>query len=80
MRISGGTGERYKAEKRFVKKDGSFFWGEISVSAIKDSEGSVQNVIMMIADITKRKNTEDTLRIAAIAFESHEGMTITDSK
>ena len=38
-----------------------------------------QIVQCVVRDIAKRKQVEETLRIAATAFESHEGMFITDA-
>ena len=50
---------------------------EILLSSMElDGKSIVQGVIR---DISKRKQVEEALRIAATAFESHEGMFITDA-
>jgi PAS domain S-box-containing protein len=56
-----GKVERYRLEKRFVRKDNSVFWGDLSVSAIKDYDGAVANVVGMVTDITVRKEAEAEL-------------------
>ncbi|MFW9997825.1 MAG: PAS domain S-box protein [Candidatus Odinarchaeota archaeon] len=53
-----GDINQYRLEKRFMRKDGSFFWGELSVSPIKDTEGTVTSIVGMIVDITERKQAE----------------------
>ncbi|HEY6141903.1 MAG TPA: PAS domain S-box protein [Flavobacterium sp.] len=59
--IFEGTIDKYQIEKRYLRKDKSFFWGEITVSAIKDKNNKVTNVIVVISDITERKKTEEKL-------------------
>lgn len=51
----------YSLEKRYKKKDGSFFWGEVSVSAIKDENKKFQAIVGVIVDITSRKMAEELL-------------------
>ena len=43
-----------------------------------DSEGRVASVLSISRDITDRKKNEDMLRVAATAFETHEGILIAD--
>lgn len=40
----------------------------------------IRSVVTSFTDITLRKEAETQLRIAAIAFESQEGMMITDTE
>ncbi len=54
-------------------------WFELSVSR-KAAVGDEAGFIALARDITDRKRAEDDLRVAAIAFESQEGMFITDAK
>ena len=56
--LVSGKIDRYRLEKRFVAKNQSFFWGDLSVSAIKDRDNHVVNVVGMITDITERKRAE----------------------
>jgi PAS domain S-box-containing protein len=57
-----GKINRYQIEKRYVKKDKSIFWVELSVSAIKDKNGKVINTIGILNDITERKDTDEKLK------------------
>ncbi len=51
-------------EKRYQKKDGTKFWVQISVSAIRDAEGKHLRSIGTVKDINERKLTDDRLREA----------------
>ncbi len=52
----------YRLEKRYIKKDGSSMWGDLSVSAIRNANGEHIASLGVIADITDRKRTEEALR------------------
>jgi PAS domain S-box-containing protein len=51
----------YRVERRFQRKDGSYFWGDISVRALRDAEGNLKGVTSLILDISDRKIVEDSL-------------------
>jgi len=46
---------------------------------LRDQDGTIYALCGISTDITERKRLESTLRIAATAFESQEGMLITDA-
>ena len=52
----------------------------VTISPIFDGTGKIVGASKISRDITARKQTENMLRIAAIAFESQEGMTVTDAE
>ena len=52
---------QYQLEKRLVCKDNSIIWGRLTVSFIKDSRLTSGFLIVMIEDITKRKQMEEAL-------------------
>lgn len=54
-------------------------WFELSVARKERRAGSKDRFIMLARDITDRKKAEAELRIASIAFESQEGMFVTDA-
>jgi PAS domain S-box-containing protein len=61
-KIVEGEVDKYRIEKRFVRKDGSVFWGDLSVSLIKNKYNNVTNVVGMVTDITERKQAEESLK------------------
>jgi PAS domain S-box-containing protein len=55
-------GEPYELEKRYVRKDGSMNWVNVSASPVRDMQGKVQSVVAVVVDITARKKAETELR------------------
>ncbi|MEI8157300.1 MAG: EAL domain-containing protein [Burkholderiales bacterium] len=51
----------------------------LTVSAVKDALGAVSHYVGTYTDITERKAVEADLRIAAAAFETQEGVVVTDA-
>jgi PAS domain S-box-containing protein len=60
-KIIEGEIETYQMEKRYIKKDKSFIWCQVSASAIKDNDNNVINIIGVIKDITERINSKIAL-------------------
>ncbi|MDD5224712.1 MAG: PAS domain S-box protein [bacterium] len=48
-------------ELRFLRKDKTPFIGEINAAIIKDRQGQPQNLVVMIRDVTERKQMENLL-------------------
>jgi diguanylate cyclase (GGDEF)-like protein/PAS domain S-box-containing protein len=59
-------------------KDGRIYPEWLSISTSYSKQGGVLNYVGVFSDITERKHSEANMRIAATAFESQEGMFITD--
>ncbi|GAB3488885.1 hypothetical protein GCM10027399_04190 [Curvibacter fontanus] len=68
------------AEDPFVRPDGSVIWTKWEVRPWLDTHGTVGGIILMSEDITERKRTEEQMRIAAVAFQSRDGMIVTDQR
>jgi PAS domain S-box-containing protein len=49
-------------ERRYVKKDGTEFWGHLSCRRFLDAHGTELGLVGVIADITERKRMEEELR------------------
>ena len=65
------------ANLQLLRRDGQMVPVDISLSYWEDERA--RHAIAYIRDLTERKQAEAELRIAAAAFESQEGMMITDS-
>lgn len=78
----------YKAFRagEFIKNDSEVFWRkdqtpvpvEYLSSPMKD-KGIITGAVITFSDITRRKQDEMELHIAATAFESQEGISVTDA-
>lgn len=73
------TGIGCWSEYRFVLPDGSIRTME-SRGGLMRPEAAEPLVVVVSRDITERKQNDMDLRIAAIAFESQEGMFVTDAQ
>jgi PAS domain S-box-containing protein len=61
----------YQMEKRYFHKDGHIVWAWLSVSLVRDADGTPKYLVAQIQDITARKQV-DRLKSEFIAAVSHE--------
>lgn len=61
--IKKGKLEFIRAEKRYIHKQGHTFWVRISVTPVRNSEGSLEYFVTVIEEVTERKVSEDLLRL-----------------
>ena len=61
MRVAAAEG-RYEEEGLRVRKDGSYFWASVLVTALKDEEGNIRGFSKLLHDETERKRNEEELR------------------
>ena len=59
---TAGSGESYRVEKRYVRKDGSLVWVDLTSSPVRDENGDLAYFVDTIEDIDDRKRAEQTLR------------------
>ena len=74
------AGESFRGEILNYRKDGSSFWNDLSIAAIRDKQGKITHFVSVQRDITLLKKQEAELRIAAQAFDVDEGIMITDAE
>ncbi len=73
------SGKHLTYEYRFIHKNGSVMWIRDNQQLICDKNGQPQEVLAAWTDIAESKLEEINLRIAATAFETKEGIIITDN-
>ncbi|MFZ5586436.1 MAG: PAS domain S-box protein [Thermodesulfobacteriota bacterium] len=59
--LSGKVGG-YLLDKRFVHKDGGLVWTTVSVQGLRDRRGRLSHVVVLVHDISARKQAEQALR------------------
>jgi PAS domain S-box-containing protein len=57
-----GKADTYRVEKRYIRKDGSVFWGKVNSRIVKDDSGHPLYFVAQIEDINERKKAEENLR------------------
>ena len=72
-------GGNHDYEVMLRRGDGVTFHAQLNCLRLS-KEGDQPVVRIALSDVSERKQTEEELRIAAIAFESQEGMVVTDAK
>ncbi|MGA2886952.1 MAG: PAS domain S-box protein [Terracidiphilus sp.] len=71
-RMSESQSQNSSWEKRYVRKDGSLTWVEITVSTLRDDQGNALHSIALVEDINARKAAEQSLAEAAEALRVSE--------
>ena len=69
-RLMRGELSRYSLEKRYIRKDGSIVWIDMSSSLQRDAAGGHAYAIAILQDISDRKRLESELRNAKEAAEA----------
>lgn len=59
--LLNGELDTYSMEKRYIKKEGEIIWIYLTVSLVKNVDGTPKYFISIVEDINDRKNTETEL-------------------
>ena len=65
-----GETETHSMEKRYIRKDGSLIWVDLTTSLLRDPSGEPKYFISVTEDTTKRKRVEEELKISEERFRS----------
>jgi len=74
--LDSGVGARLQIKQR--ASDGRPLWLNVDVQPLRSDDGTAQGYVAVSADITELKLTQADLKVAAIAFDSLGGISITD--
>jgi polar amino acid transport system substrate-binding protein len=59
--MMAGEIDDYAMDKRFISKDGGIVYANMTVTCVRNEDGSVQNILASMLDISERKETEQAL-------------------
>lgn len=62
QRLAAGDTSTYAMEKRYVRKDGTILWVNLTGSAVRDENGGLRHFIAVVENINARKLAEAKLR------------------
>ena len=84
QRLLAGEINTYSMEKRYIKKDGSIVWINLTGSLVREPSGEPAYFIGVIEDITERKKAEEALRQSeeryrAVVKQSTDGIYLVDA-
>jgi PAS domain S-box-containing protein len=60
-KLTRGEIDRYQIEKRYIRKDGTLFWGRVTYTNVRNAGKKPEYLIGMIEDITEQKHTAERL-------------------
>ena len=69
LEVAAQTG-RFEDEGWRLRKDGTRFWANIIITALRDDSGEVRGFLKITRDLTDRKQAEEKLRISEERFRS----------
>lgn len=55
QRLVDGAANSYKIEKRYIRKDGTVIWVQLTASVLRDANGQLLQFVAQIEDIQERK-------------------------
>jgi two-component sensor histidine kinase len=58
-----GEIDKYAADKRFLRKDGSIVWVRLTVGCVREGEGSIDYLVCAVEDISARKHAEEAIHL-----------------
>ena len=61
-RILAGEVQTYSMEKRYLRKDGSLVWANLTVALVRDGAGQPKYFVSIVQDISQRKQAEAELK------------------
>jgi PAS domain S-box-containing protein len=84
-RLVNGEIGAVNVERRYLRRDGSDFWGYLSGRRLENDDGSLRALVGSIADVTELKNTESALerekeRLAVTLRSIGDGVITVDTK
>ena len=62
QRLLAGEIQTYSREKRYIRKDGSSVWVNLTVSLVNEPTGTPKYFVSVVEDITERKRAEEKNR------------------
>src|SRR5262249_5261958 len=68
LRVARAEG-RFEDEGWRVRKDGSLFWANVVISALRDEGGALRGFAKVTRDLTERRGREEALREARAELE-----------
>lgn len=69
-KLQQGLDDSFNIEKRYIRKDGTATWAQLSASVVRNDDGEIEYFIAVIADINERKQLEMRLKRTEISMDT----------
>ncbi|HEY9607590.1 MAG TPA: PAS domain S-box protein, partial [Allocoleopsis sp.] len=70
QQILSGTWSSYSLEKRYICKDGSIVWVNVTGSLVRSATGEIKYGVAVVEDISERKQIEEELRESQLKYQT----------
>ncbi len=67
---TSASGDSYRREKRYVRKDGEVIWASAVSTLVRDESGEPRFIIGIVEDVTERRRVDEELRASEERFHS----------
>jgi PAS domain S-box-containing protein len=74
-RLAAGEIPSYRMDKRYIRRDGGVVWVQLTVSAVRGSDGAPQCYISQVEDLTPRMEAEQAMRRSEARYRLIAGAT-----
>jgi signal transduction histidine kinase len=71
-RLLAGEIRAYMGEKRYIRKDGTYLWGHVTASLVRELSGAPKYIVSVVQDITERKRAEEKTKQAEQTLRSFQ--------
>ena len=83
QQLFNGDIDKFRLEKRYIKKDGSIFWAKTNVTAVRNSSGSIDYQVATIEDVSKEREAKEKLiesenRLSTLVLNLDSGIILED--
>lgn len=68
--LIAGRLDRYRLERRCVRRNGARFWGDVTIGLVRRQDGGPDFYYTMVEDITERRGAEQALRESEERFRA----------
>ncbi len=69
-RLARGEFDHHEVDKRFLRRDGSTFWGHLSISMVRDAHGEPVALAGTVEDVTAQHEVQRALTASESRFRS----------
>ena len=69
-RLVDGDADTLTREKRYLRRGGIEFWGQVTISMVRARDGGIDYMVASIEDITARRRAADAMRESEARFRS----------
>jgi len=72
FRLTAAETPSYRAERRYIRKDGGHIWVHVTASVVRDVAGTPLYLVGQIQDVTERRLGEEALRESLVDLQRSE--------